>query len=67
MRSAVAIRPQEASGERRPLTLRVRLVASAPVGASVTITDVLLQAGSTATGWTTHVSELPWTVGVVGG
>ena len=60
---AVHVRPQ---GGRRPLTVRVRLQAEAPAGASVTVADVLLQAGGTASGWVPHVAELPWTSGVVG-
>ena len=65
MREAVHIRPGQGSG-RRPLTIRVRLSVAAPLGAAVQVADVLLQAGSTASGWVPHVSELPWTVGVVG-
>jgi hypothetical protein len=52
---------------RKPvLTLRLRLaVRNLPAGATVDITDVLFQAGSTATGWVPNVTELPWTAGVV--
>jgi hypothetical protein len=66
MRKAVHIAPQAAGG-RRPLTIRVRLTVTAPSPAGVTVADVLLQAGGTASGWVPHVTEMPWTAGVVGG
>lgn len=67
MMPAVHIRPGQAGG-RRPLTIRVRLRVNSPNAASTaTVADVLLQAGGTASGWVPHVSELPWTAGVVGG
>lgn len=65
MRKAVQVRPQTATA--RPVTIRLRLAVSAPAGAAVVVSDVLLQAGGTATGWVPHVTELPWTAGVVGG
>lgn len=59
------IRP---GGGKKVLKLRIRVTArSVPSGAGVQVTDCLLQAGSTVTGWTPHVTELPWTSGIVGG
>ena len=65
MRKAAHIRPGDPS--RRPLTIRVRVQATTPAGASLIVGDVLLQAGSIASGWVPHVTEMPWTAGVVGG
>jgi len=47
------------------LTLRVQ-VQDLPSNMTVTLTDVLLQAGNTVTGWVPHVTEMPWTAGIVG-
>ena len=59
------IRP---AGGKKVLTLRLRVTArDTPSGAAAQVTDMMLQAGSTVTGWTAHVTELPWTTGVVGG
>ena len=59
------IRPQ---GSEPVLSIKVRVTSTdAPEGAEVTITDLMLQAGGTVTGWTPHVAELPWTAGIVGG
>jgi hypothetical protein len=68
MRRRIAqIRPQDSYG-KAALTLRVRLtVKDLPDGAQVKVADLLLQAGSTATGWVPHVTEMPWTAGIVGG
>lgn len=65
MRKAVHISPRGSAA--RPVTVRVRLSVAAPAGASVTVADVMLQAGGTASGWVAHVTELPWIAGVVGG
>lgn len=65
MRKAVLVRPSSTTA--RPLTVRVRLAVAAPSGASVTVADVLLQPGSTATGWVPNVTEMPWLAGVVAG
>ena len=59
------IRP---TGGEKVLTIRLRITArDIPADAWAQTTDVLLQAGSTVTGWTAHVTELPWTTGIVGG
>lgn len=56
------------SGGKKILTIRVRITAaSVPNEAGVQVTDCLLQAGGTVTGWTPHVTELPWSSGIVGG
>lgn len=61
------IRPTRA-GTRKVLTIRVRItVAGLPANAEVEITDAMLQAGRTVTGWSPHPTELRWTTGVVGG
>lgn len=60
------VRPGEAG--KRVATLRLRVtVRDVPEGAVVRVTDVLLQAGTVASGWVPSVTELPWTQGVVGG
>ena len=65
MRKAVHVRPGDPA--RRPLTIPVRLQANTPAGASLIVGDTLLQAGGIASGWVPHVTEMPWTAGVVGG
>lgn len=67
MLKAVHVRPTQTTSGRRPLTIRIRLSAAAPPPAGITVADVLLQAGGTATGWVPHVTEMPWIAGVVGG
>lgn len=64
MRKATQIRRTSIA---RPLTIRVRLTADPGVGRTIRVSDVLLQAGGTASGWVPHVTELPWTAGIVGG
>lgn len=52
----------------RPALLRVRIaVGSLPVAATVQVTDVMLQPGGLVSGWIPHVTELPWSAGIVGG
>lgn len=46
----------------RVARLTVRIEALEPTD-GVDVTDVMLQPGD-ATGWTPHVSELPWSAGV---
>ena len=58
---AVAITPQ---GGQPVLTIRLRIQVKAPVGGTVQIADVLLQAGTIATGWVPQVTEMPWISGV---
>ena len=60
------LRPQ--TFQKKVKTLKVRLVVKAiPAGAATQVADVMLQAGATVTGWSPHVTELPWSQGVVGG
>lgn len=63
MRQYVQIRPGES---KRIVKVRLRVRVTNPAG-TVTVADVLLQAGGTATGWVPHVTEMPWTAGLVGG
>lgn len=59
------IRP---SSGKKVLKVRLRVTArNVPSNAAAQVTDCLLQAGGTVTGWTPHVTELPWTSGIVGG
>ena len=61
-----AVQPQEAMG-KKILTMTLRLTAdSIPTDATIQVTDVLFQAGDTVTGWVPHVTEMPWTAGIVG-
>ena len=61
------VRPTQAWG-KNILTIKLRAtVTGLPVGASVEVADVLFQAGGTVTGWVPHVTEMPWTSGIVGG
>lgn len=51
----------------RVATVRVRVtVEDLPDDAAVDITDMMLQPGSTPSGWLPHVTELPWSAGVSG-
>lgn len=53
-------------GSGRVATVRVRLtVTNGTSGTRVTVTDVMLQPGPPSA-WLPHVSELPWSPGVVG-
>lgn len=53
---------------KKVLKLRLRVTNhAAPAGTETEITDLMLQAGGTVTGWGPHVTELPWTSGIVGG
>lgn len=58
------VRPQAFGKKVRTLRLRVKVKGRA--SATVTVSDVMLQAGDTATGWSPHVTELLWSQGVVG-
>lgn len=44
----------------RVKNIRIRICVTDCTG-DVYITDMLLQGGSIATGWTSHVSEIQWT------
>jgi len=64
---AVHLRPEEAAS-KRIVTLRLRVQVTNPDGPGTTsLADVLVQAGGIASGWVPHVTEMPWTAGVVGG
>jgi len=39
-------------------------VRNLPAGASVEVTDLMLQPGGVVSGWLAHTSELPWLVGI---
>lgn len=59
------LRPQAAG--KKVLKVRLRITCNqAPAGTETDVTDLMLQAGTTATGWGPHVTELPWTTGIVG-
>jgi hypothetical protein len=58
-----SIKPQ--TYNKQVLTIRLTLTTSGvPTSATIQITDVLLQAGDTATGWVAHVTEMPWIAGI---
>ncbi|WIV44539.1 hypothetical protein [Glutamicibacter nicotianae] len=51
----------------RAATVKLRVAArNLPPGASVTLTDVMLQPGGAASGWIPHTTELPWAAGMTG-
>ncbi|KUM29367.1 hypothetical protein AQ436_06665 [Arthrobacter sp. EpRS66] len=51
----------------RAATVKLRVAArNLPPGASVTVTDVMLQPGGAASGWIPHTTELPWAAGMTG-
>ena len=53
----------QASGSdtsRRVKSIRVRVTVTNATG-DIYLTDLMLQSGSIATGWTGHVSEIPFT------
>ena len=53
---------------KKVLKIRLRVTnKTAPAGTETDVTDLMLQAGATVTGWGPHVTELPWTSGIVGG
>ncbi|WIC89578.1 hypothetical protein SEA_GARDENB_20 [Microbacterium phage GardenB] len=47
---------------KQTVTIHVKVTTA---DAGVEITDLLLQPGTTATGWVPAISEMPWTTGVV--
>jgi len=65
-RQAVQIRPQTPIGAQ-VLTIRLRVQTTTTTAGTTGVYDVLLQAGSTATGWVPHVTEMPWTSGINAG
>lgn len=53
---------------RKVRTIKMRVKITMPGSSAVLkIADVQLQAGTVATGWTPHVTELPWSQGVTSG
>lgn len=50
------------SSFKQTKTIRVNISTTDP---DVKITDLILQAGTTGTGWVPNVTEMPWTTGVV--
>lgn len=56
----VVVRNPNAS--KQTLTIKVKVTTA---NGNVKITDMILQAGTTGTGWVPNVTEMPWTVGVV--
>ncbi len=46
-------------GKLRSITIRLCITNCS---GEVYFTDIMLQAGSVATGWTSHVSEIQWTL-----
>ncbi|MHC6175476.1 phage tail fiber repeat family protein [Glutamicibacter sp. X7] len=51
------------SGRPAKVRLRVR-VRDLPAGASVRVTDLMLQPGAATSGWLPHTTELPWAAGM---
>ncbi|AVJ49767.1 hypothetical protein PBI_LUCKY3_20 [Microbacterium phage Lucky3] len=47
---------------KQTLTIKVKVTTA---DGDVKVTDLILQAGSTGTGWVPNVTEMPWTAGVV--
>jgi len=47
---------------KQTLTIKVKVITASPM---VEVTDLILQAGTTGTGWVPNVTEMPWTTGVV--
>jgi len=47
---------------KQTLTIKVKITT---VYGGVEATDLILQAGTTGTGWVPNVTEMPWTAGVV--
>lgn len=51
----------------RPARVRLRvLVRGLPAGASVSISDLMLQPGGAVSGWLPHTTEMPWVAGISG-
>lgn len=51
------------NGRVARIRLRVR-VRALPSGASVQVSDLMLQPGGTLSGWLPHTTELPWVAGI---
>ena len=49
------------SARKKIKSINIRLFISDSIG-TVYFTDLFLQGGSIATGWTGHVSEIKWTL-----
>lgn len=48
----------------RVLRMTLRVSVKNPTG-GVDVTDVMLQPGGNSSGWLPHVTEMPWSAGVV--
>jgi len=49
----------------RPAKIKLRVkVRGLPAGASVDVTDLMLQPGAAVSGWLPHTTELPWSAGM---
>jgi hypothetical protein len=46
---------------KQTLTIKVKVTTA---DSPVEVTDLILQAGTTGTGWVPNVTEMPWTAGV---
>lgn len=57
----LSVRNIPPSAGKRVNAITVRLCITNCTGA-VFFTDILLQAGTVATGWVGHVCEIPWTL-----
>uniref|UniRef100_A0AAU6R6Z4 Minor tail protein n=1 Tax=Micrococcus phage Olihed TaxID=3092209 RepID=A0AAU6R6Z4_9CAUD len=53
---------QNPNSYKETLTVKVKVITEDP---GVKVTDLIFQAGTTGTGWVPHVTEMPWTTGVV--
>lgn len=49
-----------------PQLIKLRVTSKGlPAGATVEITDLMLQPGGSVSGWLPHVTEMPWSAGIV--
>ncbi|MGP9782522.1 hypothetical protein ACT3UQ_08690 [Glutamicibacter sp. AOP12-B1-11] len=49
-----------------PNLIKLRVTSKGlPTGATVEVTDLMLQPGGVVSGWLPHVTELPWSAGIV--
>lgn len=65
-RKACQITPGGSGGSVVTIRFRVQVTNPGSVG-TTQVADMLVQSGNTATGWVPHVTEMPWTAGIVGG
>lgn len=55
------------NGTFRTGSKRVKRMVLRLEGVNVTVADIMLQPGRSASGWLPHVTELPWIAGVISG